>query len=721
MKTTAMAILLSSLTFAAPSGAQEPDDLTLEDLIPGGENQHRYTPQDLDVLQWWAEECVYSPDGDTLVVLNPQNGEKEVLFTFDQLNGFLAQQDLNPVYRTDRLTFSQTPAPQVFLLSPGKGYALVDFKQWELLRFIPIPQAGEHVDFAPTREAVAYTMDRHLYISTAESTVQITDEPEGVVCGQSVHREEFGIHKGTFWSPDGNLLAFYRMDERMVTEYPLLNYAARSAEASFIRYPMAGMTSHQVSVGIYNAAEGTTLFLHTGDPTDRYFTNISWSPDSKKIYLIELNRDQNHSKLVCYDAVTGQLEALLHEEHHPKYVQPLHPIVFLPWDSTLFLLQSQCDGYNHLYLFNQTGQRIKQLTEGPWVVQKILGFNAATKEVIFNSNEKAPLQSRLFRVHTETGERAFFGPGRRGWHTGMLSPSGQYLIDNYSAHAIPRRIEIIQRDTDHTLTLLEAENPYSDKRMPSIEIGTLQAADDSTDLYYRLLKPADFDPEKKYPVIIYVYGGPGIRLITDQWLSNTRGWDVYMAGRGYLVFTLDNRGSSERGFEFESATFRKLGIEECKDQMKGVEFLQSLPYVDSERIGVHGWSYGGYMTTSLMLRYPDAFRAGVAGGSVIDWKYYEIMYGERYMDTPESNPEGYKACDLKELAGALRGNLLLIQDTNDPVVVPQHTLSFLQACVEARTYPDYFEYPGHGHNVRGRDRVHLFEKITRYFDQHLKP
>jgi dipeptidyl-peptidase-4 len=255
--------------------------------------------------------------------------------------------------------------------------------------------------------------------------------------------------------------------------------------------------------------------------------------------------------------------------------------------------------------------------------------------------------------------------------------------------------------------------------MPVIETGTIKAADGKTDLYYRLIKPADMDETQKHPAIIYVYGGPHAQVVTDGWAYGARGWELYMANKGYVMFSLDNRGSENRGLEFENATFRHLGVEECKDQVEGAKFLQSLPYVDAERIGVHGWSFGGHMTTALMLRYPEIFKVGVAGGPVIDWKFYEVMYGERYMDTPQSNPEGYDECNLTRYAGNLKGRLMIIHDDHDDTCVPQHTLSFLKACIDARTYPDFFMYPCHKHNVLGIDRVHLQETITRYFEDHL--
>ena len=552
-------------------------------------------------------------------------------------------------------------------------------------------------------------------------TQKVTNEPEGIVCGQSVHRNEFGISKGTFWNPAGDLLAFYRMNESMVTPYPLVDITTRIALVDKIRYPMAGMLSHQVKVGIYNPATQKTIYLDMGDPKDRYFTNITWAPDGKSLYLIELNRDQNHSKLCRYDAESGKLQQVLIEERHPKYVEPQSPILFLPWDSHKFIYQSQRDGFNHLYLYNTEGELLKQLTSGPWLVQDIVGFNRNTKELIIKSTEISPLQSNLYAVNLKNGKRSLIGDPT-GMHSAQISGfMGTYLIDNASSPTCPRIIKRMstnpKKQREHTL--LTAKNPYEGFEMPSIEVGTIKAADGKTDLYYRLIKPTDFDPAKKYPAIVYVYGGPHAQMITNGWMNDARGWDIYMANKGYIMFSLDNRGSSNRGLEFENATFRQLGIEEGKDQVKGVEFLKSQPYVDGERIGVHGWSFGGHMTTALMLRYPEIFKVGVAGGPVIDWGYYEIMYGERYMDTPQANPEGYKQTNLKNLAGNLKGHLLIIHDDHDDTCVPQHTLSFMKACVDARTYPDLFIYPTHKHNVLGRDRVHLHEKITRYFEEYL--
>ncbi len=705
-------MLLAALFISTPTiMAQELKQLTLEDVTPGGAT-YRFA-ENIYNLQWWGDVCI-KPDIDTLYAVQPATGATSVLTTRTEVNKALEGLQAGPIPHFYNVSFPWSDKKQMLITLPT-GYVIYSLdKQTVLSTRIAKEKMGDR-DYCIATGNVAFTINNNLYVNDKA----VTNEPEGVECGKSVHRNEFGITKGTFWSPKGNLLAFYRMDERMVAQYPLVDITTPMAEVNNIRYPMAGNTSHVVSVGIYRPADGHTLYLQTGDPTDRYFTNICWAPDEQSIYLIELNRDQNHAKLCQYNAETGELMATLLEEQAPDYVEPQQPITFLPWDSSQFIYQSQRDGFNHLYLYNTQGKLLKQLTSGAWMVQDLVGFHTAQKEIIIASTEYSPLQSNLFRVNLKSGKRVAIGTVTEGVHRAQLSASGTYVIDTYSSPTVPRNIDIVNVLKGKSINLLTAANPFEGFRMPVIETGIIKAADGVTDLHYRLTKPADFDPNKQYPAIIYVYGGPHAQMVTGGWLNGLRGWDMYMANKGYILFSVDNRGSGNRGKAFESATFRQLGIEEGKDQVKGAEFLQSLPYVDGTRIGVHGWSFGGHMTTALMLRYPHLFKVGVAGGPVIDWGYYEVMYGERYMDTPQSNPEGYKQTNLKNLAGNLKGHLLIIHDDHDDTCVPQHTLSFMKACVDARTYPDLFIYPGHKHNVLGRDRVHLHEKITRYFEDNL--
>ena len=351
---------------------------------------------------------------------------------------------------------------------------------------------------------------------------------------------------------------------------------------------------------------------------------------------------------------------------------------------------------------------------------EMLGFNKEQKTILYTSNEQHPLQQNVYKVDMK-GKRSLLG-NATGWHDATLSESGNFFFDNYSSPDIARKIDIISTVNPKlsTLDFFTADDPWENFQVPEIKTGTIKAADGVTDLYYRLILPTDFDPNKKYPAVVYVYGGPHAHNIDASRNWGARGWDIWMAQQGYVMFCLDNRGSEHRGLAFEQATFRHLGVEEMKDQLCGVDYLKSLPYVDANRLGVHGWSFGGFMTTSLMTTYPDVFKVGVAGGPVIDWRFYEVMYGERYMDTPQTNPEGYEETSLLNKAQNLKGRLLVIYGGNDPVCVPQHTLSFMRACIDADTYPDLFTYPGDGHNMMGTDRVHLHNVITRYFENHLK-
>ena len=726
-----ISLLLSAALTIGNLMAQELKMPTLDDLLPGGETYHY--AENLYGLQWWGDVLV-KPEIDRVVTVDLRNGKETLLAEID---------DISDILKKDGIDTNLPSLQNVQLLWPGESKMLVrtrtsfyvlDWKNKTVVAKQEMPRGAANADFNNNSCNLAYTIKNNLYVNGK----QLTDEPEGIVVGQSVHRNEFGINKGTFWSPKGNLLAFYNMDESMVTEYPLVDIDARVGELTPVRYPMAGMTSHKVKVGIYDVNTDKTIYLDAGDPTDRYFTNISWAPDEKSIWLIELNRDQNHAKLCQYDVKTGKLMGVFYEEENPKYVEPENPIVFLPWDPSKFIYQSERDGFNHLYLMDtQTSVypekhsvgnssykesfKTTQLTKGNWLVQGILGFNEAKKEIIYSSTEVSPLQTNIYKVNVKNGTKTTLND-TEGVHRAQISASGTYLIDNYSTPTEARIIDVYNttgKGLAKAINLLTAEDPLKGFLLPQIETGTIKASDGKTELYYRVCKPADFDATKKYPAIVYVYGGPHAQMIHNGLRYDARGWDLYMANKGYIMFTLDNRGSDNRGFEFESTTFRHLGVEESKDQVKGVEFLKSLPYVDANRIGVHGWSFGGHMTTSLMLRYPEIYKVGVAGGPVIDWAFYEVMYGERYMDTPQANPDGYKETNLRNLAGNLKGHLLMIHDYQDETCVPQHTLSFIKACVDARTYPDLFIYPGHPHNVSGRDRIHLHEKITRYFEDNL--
>ena len=725
MMKTKFLFFLTLLMLSLPMSAQKL--FTLEDLNFGGTNYHNLQPQNM-WLTWWGDELIQT-DVEECSLIDKKTGKKTRLFTLEEINQWIGADDVKFVRHLMNATFPYADKP-IVALGNRKAFILVDFKTHETVWQDSISGQTAN-DWNKTSRATAYIKDHQLFVADAQGKEHqlTTDGSREIVYGQSVHRNEFGIHKGTFWSPDGQRLAFYRMDQSMVTDYPQVDIFPHSATYEPDKYPMAGMNAHIVTVGVYDINTNKTVYLKTpkgsvcGDSVDTstpiYFTNIAWAPDGKTLYMFELNRDQNDCRLISYDASTGQKMAELYRETSNKYVEPLHPIQFLPWNSDLFLMQSQRDGYNHLYIYNKEGKLIKQLTRGSFVIQEVLGFNEKQKSIIVTTNEANPIQHNIYAIDVKTGKRTLLDDGR-GSHHPVLSESGQWFYDRFTEPDVPRNIDVTNVKTGKALRLLTAEDPWKDYTQPIYENGIIKAADGVTDLYYRMVKPHDFDPTKKYPTVIYVYGGPHAHNVEASWHWHSRSWETYMAQKGYILFILDNRGSENRGRDFEQATFRQLGQIEMQDQMKGVDYLKTLPYVDSNRMGVHGWSFGGFMTITLMLNHPEVFKVGVAGGPVIDWKWYEVMYGERYMDTPQTNPEGYAKSSLLSKAKNLKGKLQIITGYNDNTVVPQHCLSFLDACIKAGTQPDFFAYPGEEHNMRGHASVHLHERITQYFEDYLK-
>ena len=776
-KTIYQASLITMMTFATVNmqaqgvvPAQKGDKtFTLEDLNFGGNNYRNMVAKNR-WCTWWGDQLVRQ-DVDACYLVNKNNGKETKLFGINDINQWIAPTKdikIRALYNAE-FPFA---GKSIVMVSNGNKTYTIDFKKHRLISEIDFQEDESLLEANMQKNAFAYLKGSNLYVRAFQAANSqtmtkekkshdfqlTTDGSREIVYGQSVHRDEFGITKGTFWSPNGERLAFYRMDQSMVTDYPQVDIPEIGfdhpetqsciATPAPDKYPMTGETSHQVTVGVFDCLTGKTIYLKAGDPTDRYFTNIAWNPDSKTIYMFELNRDQNDCRLTAYDAETGEKTGELYRETDEKYVEPLHPIMFLPWDGNSFIMQSRKDGYNHLYLCEVKNEErktknsnaksssekqensslstlhsslsIQQLTSGKWEVMEVIGFNTKHKSIIIASNECSPIQRNIFVVDTKTGKRAMMDDCGKGWHNATLSENGQYIYDNYSTPTVPRKIAIVNIENGKRTPFFTAENPWKGYNVPEYSCGSIKAADGETDLFWRMVKPTNFDPQKKYPTIIYVYGGPHAHNVDARWNYSSRGWETYMAEKGYLLFILDNRGSENRGKVFEQATFRQLGQIEMQDQMKGVEYLKTLPYVDADRMGVHGWSFGGFMTISLMTHYPDVFKVGVAGGPVIDWHWYEVMYGERYMDTPQTNPEGYKKTSLLYQAKNLKGKLQIIQGLNDVTVVPQHCLTFLKACIAAGTQPDFFVYPGEPHNMRGHQSTHLHERISQYFFDYLK-
>ena len=577
-------------------------------------------------------------------------------------------------------------------------------------------QAGpsaENLNFDKAKQKLAFTEKNNLYFyNQNQEKVTVTNEtnPE-IVSGQSISRNEFGINGGIFWSPQSNFLAFYQKDETEVANYPLLDITQTPGKLNTIKYPMAGQKSEKPKVGIYNLASGKTVFISPKGDANDYLTNLTWTPDEKYVIIAELNRGQNDMNLNVYDAVSGQFVRTLLNEKSTTWIEPEHEAFFPSATSNNFIWISEKDGFNNLYYYTFEGKLIKKLTQNKFATRTILGANASGTTIFFMATGENPTNMLAYKVDLK-GKQTLISKDA-GVHTVTFSTDGNWILDEFSNHSTPSKSVLYDKNLKAKL-LLESTNKYQDYFMGTAAIKTIKSTDGTTDLYTRLIKPSNFDPSKKYPVLVYVYGGPHAQLITNSYLDGANLWMYYMAEQGYLVFTLDNRGSDNRGVAFESAIHGRLGVHEMEDQMLGIEYLKSLPYVDTNRLAVHGWSFGGFMTTSLMLRQSNVFKVGVAGGPVIDWKWYEIMYGERYMDTPEENPKGYEEACVLNYAKDLKGKLLLIHGTSDDVVLEQHNLSLVKKFVETQKQVDYFPYPMHKHNVQGKDRVHLIQKVLDY-------
>ncbi len=703
-------ILISTLTVAQKKNFTTEDVIlnSYTTLIPEKVNQFRWIPG--------TDDYSFIKQADTvtnLVIASVHGSQVKSAISLDRLNNALEAAGTTPVSRFP--IYAWIDGNVFRFMKNGKlVYYFADKDSVSIVNKTGANSAN--ITFAPNNRYIAYTVDNNLYVSLdTNKTEQITfDENPGIVNGQTVHRNEFGIIKGIFWSPKNNYVAFYRKDETMVTDFPIVDFDPVPAKLASIKYPMAGQKSHHVTIGIYGIESKQTVWLKTGEPADQYLTCVTWDPSEKYIYVAHLNREQNHLRLIKYNTKTGEPVKTLFEEKNDKYVEPENQLIFLPKEPTKFLWFSERDGWNHLYLYDTDGNLERQVTKGGWEVLNFAGFDKTGNEIIIQTTEKSPIERHYYKINIRTGLKIKLTK-ESGVHKVIPNSSGKYFFDTYSNIRTPGISKIID-DKGNTVTLLlRSGNPLSDYNLGDLKIFTIKG-ENNTDLYCRMITPPDFDPANKYPVIVYVYGGPHAQLVTNSWPRGRYAlWFYKMAQEGYIIFTLDNRGSANRGLEFEQATFRNLGTAEIEDQLRGVDYLKSLSYVDTNRIGVFGWSYGGFMTTSLMLRTNNTFKVGVAGGAVIDWKMYEVMYTERYMDTPQENPEGYEKANLLNYVQNLNGKLLLVHGTSDPVVVWQHTLKFAKKAANLNKPLDYFPYVGHKHGVVGLDAVHLYNKITQYF------
>jgi dipeptidyl-peptidase 4 len=696
---------------ALPFITQAQKNISMADAILKGRGA--LAPANLRQIQWIPNSNEFTHHaGSKIVRVNAASLATDTLEVLNPLNEGLKKNGASPLIGLpayawiDRDQFWFNTGKEIYTYHLANG---LNRRNW-------YPENAENIDIHTKTFKAAYTLNDQLMVSIGGKDLGVAkSEKPGIVYGKSVHRDEFGISKGTFWSPSGRYLAFYRMDESMVTEYPIYVLDSMPAQARMVRYPFAGAKSHQVTVGIYDSQEGRTLYLNTGEPAEQYLTNVAWSPDDKFVLIAVVNREQNHIWLKQFDAATGAFVKTILEEKSEQWAEPEHPAEFVPGKTDQFIWQSERDGYNHLYLYDLSGKLLRQLSKGAAPVVNFYGFSADGQQAFYQVADDDGLNRFVHSVTLKNGASTRLNE-EPGTHNALFNTQGNWSVDVFANLEKPRVVYVqpVAKPSERQI-VFSAKNPLEDYRLGITRLSQLTSKGGVT-LNARMILPPDFDAAKKYPVLVYVYNGPHVQLITNSWLSAAELWMHHMAQEGYIIFTLDGRGSGNRGYAFESAIHRRLGDAEIEDQMTGIQYLKSQTYVDASRIGVFGWSYGGFMATSLMTR-PEAqgaFKCGVAGGPVLDWRMYEIMYTERYMDTPQENPEGYEKNSLFKYIDNLNGKLLMIHGSSDDVVLWQHSLRYIRECVRKGKQIDYFVYPEHAHNVLGKDRVHLFEKIEAF-------
>ncbi len=704
-------------------------NLTIEEATSG--NFTKFAPKSITAPQWQDQHQLSYLDASyqNLMVRNQSNQWKEsVLITKMELQNAvdnkIGQVGIN--LRIFPYAYTWKDAKTLVFTAAGKDntyYIEYDFGTKKVSTYFTLDQAAKNEIISTNGNYMAWLKDNNIQIvdRTQKNTSVTNDAPLNIINGSNdTHRQEFGIDRGMWWNPKKDQLLYYRKDQSMVSSYPLVNFGTRVAEVKDIKYPMAGMTSEEVTLVVYDLKTQKKVTLQTGEPKEQFLTMVTWDPTGEFVYVGVVNREQNHIQVNRYNASTGAFDKKIFEEKSTTYAEPSHALTFVPNKNNEFLYLSEKEGYRQIYLYNTDGKELKHLGHEDVVVKDLLGFDPSGEQVYYMGTSNRGLDRKLYSVSLKNNTTTVLTTAS-GTHNIQINEAKTVFLDQFSNTTTPNDMSIVTVKSKKAVELAKSTNPYEGAiTLPKMEMVTLTAADGKTTLNGRLIYPAHFDATKKYPVMVYVYGGPHAQLVQNKWLGGASLFDYYMAQNGYIVFTVDNRGSDNRGRDFEHVIHRKLGENEMADQLKGIEFLKSKAFVDADKIGVYGWSFGGFMTTTLSVNHPEIFKVGVAGGPVMDWKYYEIMYGERYMDTPQENPEGYEKTSLINKAEKLNNRLLIIHGAQDPVVVQQHSMAFIEACIKAGKQVDYFLYPTHEHNVSGKDRVHLNQKIADYFFTHLQ-
>jgi dipeptidyl-peptidase-4 len=575
---------------------------------------------------------------------------------------------------------------------------------------------------SPDGRSVAFRRNHDLYVidlASRKETRLTTNGSDTLRNAEPdwVYPEELSLGTAYWWSPDSRSIAYLQFDTGREPLYPQVNLRNYRAVFEPERYPQAGDPNADVALGVVPAAGGITRWMDVGSTRYEYLiARVEWMPDGRRLAVERLTRIQDRLDLLAVDSTSGDARVLLRESD-PYWVNVTNDLRFLE-DGKRFLWTSERDGFRQLYLYSMEGKLLRQLTDGDWEVRGVLGIDPRTDRVFYLSSEAGPLETHLFSVRLNGKDKARL-TGEAGWHSISLSPSRQYFVDSFSSSTTPAaRVLRTAKGAEYAVLSEPDRSVLNEYEILPSDVVKIMAADGRTELYGSLTRPAGFQPGRKYPAIVLVYGGPGVQSVTNSFKGLSM--EQMLAHRGYVVWQVDNRGTIGRGRLFESAVYRSLGTVELADQKAGVDYLTSLGFVDAERIGIYGWSYGGFMTLNSMLNAAGTFRAGIAGAPVTNFANYDTIYTERYMGLPLGNPEGYKKTDLAAKAGSLKGNLMIIHNFEDDNVLFQNTLQMADALERAGKRFDLMIYPQRSHGVGGPVRKQMLESMMEFFDRTLK-
>jgi dipeptidyl-peptidase-4 len=749
---TVLALLLCAAAALAPAAlAQQRRDLSVERIY----GAPSLSGQVLRDVRW-------SPDGKRLSYLagagdkaeiwavDASTGERRVLVDAAHLRDVL----LSPASRGQqtglgRLTPSQyrwAPDSQALLFIGAQQLAWYDLKTQSSRHLLPASAASgskisdpgettlDDARISPDGLWVSFIRDHDIWVvsttggspaaagrpATAGRPRQVTrGGNETVRNGELdwVYPEELDLQTAYWWSPDSSKIAFLQLNESPVGKYPLVDELAYGGELNEERYPVAGSPNPVARVGIAAIAGGDVRWMDTGADKTVLIARVNWLPDSRRVAIQRMPRLQNRLDLLFADAGSGRTQTIL-TETDKTWINVNDGLQFLA-DGQRFLWASERSGFRHLYLYDLSGKQLAQITRGDWEVESVQRIDEAGGQIYFTSTQNSPVERQLYRVALSGGEPVQI-TRERGTHGINLAPDGKHFVDAFSTAMTPPRQDLYNAEGSRVAVLAENKVAELDSYgLTRVEFLTVPGTEGNM-LHAALIKPRDFDPSRKYPVLVYLYGGPGVQLVRDQWQGANFLWNQMMAQKGFVIFTVDNRGSTGRGHAFESAIFRRFGEAELADQLAGVNWLKRQSYVDGDRIGVWGWSYGGYMTCLAMLKAGDTFKAGFAGAPVTDWRYYDTIYTERYMGLPSDNPNGYRDSSPVNYAAGLRGKLLVAHASGDDNVHFGNTLGLADKLVDAQKYAEFMIYAGRGHGISdAAARIHVFNRVTQFFVENL--